>query len=99
MNTVYFGEPWDVPALEGAKQMPTPVGEKCLWCSHEVQEGERGYIRPSWLDNPGRIELLPAHRGCDLANTSGHLFGVCSCTGFADYWDRNVELERRKIFG
>ena len=99
MTTFYFGERWGVPALDNAEQVATPVGVPCIWCEHEIQDGERGYMRPHWSDDPGEIQMLPSHRGCELASSVGHLFKVCSCTGFDDYWDRNVELEQQQVWG
>jgi hypothetical protein len=38
---------------------------------------------------------LPVHRGCDMAITIGHLFGICSWTGWDDIYERGLELIRR----
>jgi hypothetical protein len=35
------------------------------------------------------------HRGCDMAVTIGHLFGICSCTGWDDIYERGQKLVRR----
>jgi len=30
----YFGQPWDAPAVDGARQAPTPVGKPCADSVH-----------------------------------------------------------------
>jgi hypothetical protein len=42
---------------------------------------------------------LSVHRGCDVPVTSGHLFGICSCTGWDDIYDRGQEQVRRDDAG
>ena len=89
---------WSVPALQGALQVKTPVGAPCLYCKHEIQDGERGFIRPH-VSADYSVELKPTHRGCAFAMTSGHDFGICPCTGYDDFWDRNVALEAGGLWG
>jgi hypothetical protein len=91
--TLFFGQPWSVPALEGALQVKTPVGATCLYCSHEIQDGERAYLRAAIQLTDRSVKLEPTHRGCDFAMTSGHSIDICPCTGYHDFWDRNVAIE------
>lgn len=78
----YFGEDWHVPATEGAKRVPTPVGQKCLFCEEAIKAGERG-----WLMNyygHGGWSTQPCHRECQFRQVMGglaHQQGVCSCQG------------------
>jgi hypothetical protein len=84
-GSLYFGAPWDVPALEGARQVPTPVGEKCLRCAETIEANDRGWIRTAVeLDDGGKPvgRSAPIHTECDFIGVGGHLFGVCSCTGY-----------------
>lgn len=66
-------------------------------CEHPIEAGDRGYIRTVMVDEMN-FRLAPARRGCDYAVVAGNAEGVCTCSGFATIWDRNVELERRGIF-
>lgn len=78
----YFGESWDVPMLEGAAQVPTPVGEPCGYCDEEVAEGEQGIMRT--YVGAHTSEWRPIHRECDLRAVVGgvnHLKGTCTCHG------------------
>lgn len=83
----YFGEPWDVPAVEGARQAPTPVGQPCAWCTVSIADGDQGFlIGCARLDEHGNVHgsVKPFHRECLLRSTVGspaHLDGECSCNG------------------
>jgi hypothetical protein len=45
------------------------------------------------------VDYLPIHRGCNMAPIVGHIFGLCSCTGWDDIYDRGQELVRRADAG
>lgn len=79
--TLYFGEAWDVPALDYATQAETPVGAACGCCSEAVAAGDVGWIRAAFDTATGPRPYV-LHAECELLGIVGHLFGVCSCTGF-----------------
>lgn len=88
--TVYFGERWDTPLLDGRiHQVPTPVGEQCLHCAEPITEGDRGLLRACIRDNAGLAGLTngsvePVHLECDLRASLGnvkHVSGRCRYTG------------------
>jgi len=83
MSNPFFGERWDAPIVDDARQIPTPVGATCYHCGETVVDGDRGLMRAV-----GRLvndELVasgePIHAECDLIGVSGHTMGVCHCTG------------------
>lgn len=87
--TVYFGERWDAPLLDGRiHQVPTPVGDHCLYCTEPIEAGDRGLLRACIRDNAslngltdGSVE--PVHLECELRSVIGpveHLEGRCSCS-------------------
>jgi hypothetical protein len=93
-SSVFFGEHWDAPILDHAWWVPTPVGVVCYPCDCPIHRGDQGFIRPLITENgPGGD--LPVHRGCDMATAIGHLFGICSHTGWDDIYERGQELVRR----
>jgi hypothetical protein len=92
--TVFFGDHWGAPVLEYAQATPTPIGVACYLCDRPIHRGDQGFIRPLITQN-GPSGNLPVHRGCDMAVTIGHLFGICSCTGWGDIYERGQELVRR----
>lgn len=72
----YFGA-WTAPMLQGAEQVPTPVGELCGYCEEEVRPGQCGVIRS------GVVE----HYECQLRRVIGginHQRGTCRCCGGSD---------------
>jgi hypothetical protein len=69
----FFGERWDAPAVEDAVQVPTPVGEVCQYCGEPIAAGDRGWVR---------APQVWAHTECEMLGIVGHLYGVCSCSGF-----------------
>jgi hypothetical protein len=96
--TIFFGESWGAPILDHARQSPTPIGELCYLCERPIEDSDQGFIRPLITeDGPGGD--LAVHRGCDMATTIGHLFGVCGCTGRDDIYERGQELVRRDEAG
>jgi hypothetical protein len=44
--TLFFGQRWDAPVVDDAEWRPTPVGEPCSLCDHEIEAGDQGFIRP-----------------------------------------------------
>lgn len=87
MTQLYFGTPWDVPAVEDANPAPTPVGEACWYCTVAVVEGDQGFIMPG-LDvaEDGTTVVcapMPIHRECMLASVLGCgvpcAEGTCTC--------------------
>ena len=87
MANPYFGQRWDVPATDGAVQVPTPVGVPCGFCEMPTEEGDRGFML--WAlrlddDDEPRTEQVPWHRECLLVSTSGHVVGCCACGGEYD---------------
>ena len=97
VRAAYFGEPWDVPALDGAAQTPTPVGETCRLCGEPVQPGDRGWIRcgADTVDGQTVTVEVPHHRECEALGVVGHHFGVCDCAGFDTSRASALELWRR----
>ena len=83
--TIFFGDHCGAPILEYAQPAPTPVGVACYHCDRPIHHGDQGFIRPLITEN-GPAGKLPVHRGCDMATTIGHLFGICSCTGWDDIY-------------
>jgi len=83
----FFGERWDAPNVDDAVQRPTPVGEPCVL-----------FIRPHVFED-GTVGFSAVHRGCEMGTTIGHYFGVCSCTGWDDLYERGREIVRRADAG
>lgn len=75
----YFGPKWDAPATDHARQAPTPVGQECVGCRVPVAEGDQGFLM-GYLGSSGAPGVVPYHRECLFASTSGHLVGICPCT-------------------
>jgi hypothetical protein len=95
--TDFFGKRWDAPIVDNARYVPTPVGQVCYQCDRPIERGDQGFIRP--LITEGEAGLRPIHRGCDMATTVGHIFGLCNCTGWNDIYERGRELVRRADAG
>lgn len=93
MTTAFFGPRWDAPVVDHADQVATPVGEPCALCDRPIVDGDQGTLGVH-LDTDGP-RAAPIHRGCLLGDTMGHYFGVCSCTGWDDLFERGEELVRR----
>jgi hypothetical protein len=102
-RTQFFGKRWDAPIVDDAEQVLTPVGLTCYDCGHAIEANDQGFLRPYVYaadeDGPLIAELRPIHRGCDMAGVAGHVFGVCSCTGWDDYYEAGKELVRRADAG
>jgi hypothetical protein len=84
VTTYYFGERWDAPLVDEAKQVPTPVGQTCYACGELIAEGDRGLMRGCMrLGEDGQPvgSIEPVHVECDLRSVLGHQMGVCPCTG------------------
>lgn len=84
--TAFFGERWDAPRVDDATQVPTPVGDPCLYCTEPIEADDRGVLMP-YVD---RVEdgvvvggVAPVHMECDLRmgiGTAEHLRGDCACS-------------------
>jgi len=106
-----FGEPWDAPVCEGATFLPeAPDYARCTYCRDYFREGDQGVVMPflgetdpdyliglSGPDREGQAgNLVGVHRECLLAQTVGHVYGVCECTGFpGTVRERAQEVMRR----
>lgn len=83
----YFGEPWDVPAVEDAEPAPTPVGKRCAFCPDVIVEGDQGFLMGTISSGPDGEPVpavMPVHRECMVRSTVGsveHLEGRCTCFG------------------
>jgi hypothetical protein len=85
----FFGQAWDSPIFDdgAGEQVPTPVGDQCLYCHESIMDGDRGFIRPvATVDNTGNphAALSPIHVECDLRSVLGsvaHLERRCFCVG------------------
>jgi hypothetical protein len=100
VSQLYFGEWWDVPAMEGAVRVPeTPTYARCLRCHEHFAEGDQGTLTPTigvvdpeYLVGVGSaFTITGQHRECSLAGIVGHMVGVCSCTGYGH--DRTAARE------
>jgi len=81
-----FGPRWHSVMTEHATWVPTPVGERCLFCEEPIEEGDQGFLR-GHIDASGKSSMRWAHGGCDAIGVVGHIYGVCSCTG----WDTTTK--------
>lgn len=95
---LYFGDPWDAPVIDSGTPTETPVGQECCRCGRPVAEGDQGIVVPHLADD-GSSSPTPAHRGCFMADTMGHIFGLCRCTGWDDVYEAGRELVRRADAG
>lgn len=95
--TVFFGERWDAPIMDGATWVVTPVGELCTYCAEPIEHGDRGFVRPVML-SADRTATGYTHAECELSGTAGHVAGFCRCSGYPD--DRaTARLVWRHYFG
>lgn len=84
---MYFGEPWDVPAVDEGVQGPTPVGRRCIHCPDPIEDGDQGFMMGTvrlGKDGEPVGSLEPVHRECHLRSVTGsiaHLEGKCICHG------------------
>lgn len=88
-----FGERWDAPVCDDATEVDTPAGVDCMRCGETIIDGDQGFVWP--MVGVGEVEdryifrtgqwpfTVAMHRECFMADTCGHLVGVCSCTGWA----------------
>lgn len=86
-HTLFFGERWDAPIVDHARQVETPVGQPCLACTEAVEQGDRGLIRATIRSdgNDGWVSAAePIHAECDLRGVLGHQYSICHCTGYDD---------------
>lgn len=106
VTTVYFGPRWDAPLLDDPDdgspapiQVATPVGDPCYVCTGKIAEGERGLVRAGAKvgDNgkPVAIKLF-VHTECEMLGVIGHVYGVCTCSGW-DTGTRAAALELLRV--
>lgn len=83
---IYFGQPWNAPAVDDGVAGPTPVGEPCQHCGEPIAEGDQGFmINTVRLAEDGRTpvgSIEPTHRECLIRLTVGSvecLQGRCQC--------------------
>jgi hypothetical protein len=86
----YFGDPWPSGICDEGEQVPTPVGQRCLLCGQEIQDGDRGSFMGDWrTGEDGEIyaSVEPVHRECSLRSVLGsyvhltmgeHPVGACN---------------------
>lgn len=76
----YFGDHWGAPMLDGLRQVPTPIGEPCFFCSEPIEEGDAGLFTTVHYTDNTRVQ--PIHRECNLrmvVGSLGHQRRTCSC--------------------
>lgn len=100
MATRFFGEKWDAPMADPpAEQVPTPVGQKCLWCDEPIVEGDRGILTGVVQMRNGVTvgNTEPVHMECQLRQVVGglaHLQQRCLCCS-GDGGDPEEGMTRR----
>lgn len=72
--------------------MPAPIGKKCLYCQEMIVAGDSGQ-EVGVLEDAGTGYVGYAHVECLALNTSGHLVGICGCTGYAGLDQRAAGIE------
>ncbi|MGC2652293.1 MAG: hypothetical protein WA317_01535 [Mycobacterium sp.] len=87
----FFGERWDAPVCDDARQVSTPVGEPCWRCEELIVEGDQGFVQPL-VRVVGDVVLVCIHRACMVAE-------VCGCTGFDRSHASALEAQRRFVNG
>lgn len=99
---VFFGDPWDAPAVDYASRADTPVGQTCLYCTEPIVEGDRGWYTA--LLSGGVARPAYVHVECEMLGTMGHTYDVCSCTGHGHdraaarlLWERVGERRGRPL--
>lgn len=102
MTTVYFGPRWDAPLLDnpddgspGPIQVATPVGDLCHVCTEKVRDGERGLFRAGIGAEAEPVQLV-VHAECEMLGVIGHVYGVCTCSGW-DTGTRAAALELLRV--
>jgi hypothetical protein len=96
--TTYFGDAWDVPMLDGATPVRTPVLWPCYWCGRLIMPGESGFMIPRITeDAAGTLAAEPSyiHRECQFAATLGPLVGVFDYAAYHSMRDAAVLAWRR----
>ncbi len=103
MTIVYFGPRWDVPVLDNAVEVDTPVGKTCYWCDELIVRGDRGFVEASLKversptdDNDTTAKVVTqVHAECRLDEFCGHNVGLCRCTGVPLSRDRARQVWAR----
>lgn len=78
----WFGETWHAPACEPQLEVPTPVGETCLWCDEPIDEGHRGFTQRYYDGKTATV--VPMHLECSLRQIMGGALcadGTCENCG------------------
>lgn len=79
----YFGEKVDLAFLTDAtlQQVPTPVGKVCIYCTEQVADTDRGFLR-AVMHSQTSATVEPVHVECDIRSMLGspqHLRRECTC--------------------
>jgi hypothetical protein len=105
----WFGPPWPSAAarapvcVDDADRIPTPVGEKCLYCREPIGPDDRGvnmpYVHLADASTSTRdfvTSVAYAHIECSFRQVMGgpaHLRGTCHCCGGTD--DPDLDMSPR----
>jgi hypothetical protein len=97
----WFGEPYPsletpAPIFPMANEMPTPVGEPCLYCDEPIVMGDRGVVMP-FVTGAALVTLRAQHYECfmrQILGSSNHIGHRCSCYGGTEGHGRG-DLTRR----
>jgi|SRR5262245_609402 len=87
MTVLFFGASWDAAILDGAEQIPTPIGTPCKYCEEPIAEGDQGMVsQGSKLAKDWDLIsfTLCEHRECGLRAVLGgiaHVERRCTCCG------------------
>ena len=92
----FFGQRWDAPAFDEAREVPTPVGEVCLFCEEPVSAGDSGtHMAYVGAEGPG---VRAVHIECFLRQSLGslsHLTLRCSCYGGTEHEGHDRDSARQ----
>jgi hypothetical protein len=84
---LFFGEPWDAPALAGMTRVPAPAGQPCGHCTLPFCADDQGFMTAVVvLGEDGKTPVyapVPFHKECWFRMGAGsveHLEGRCGCT-------------------
>lgn len=83
----WFGRAHGAPYELDTPHVPTPVGEPCLWCAEQIQQGEDGLV-VGYIDTDKSPEpqQVPYHYECYMRQIIGgvnHQMHLCHCRGCA----------------
>jgi hypothetical protein len=69
---------------DDVEQVPTPIGEACLYCEESIEADDRGFLIPHWGET---VTEEPWHQECLLRSvigSVGHQLHHCECYGIED---------------